>query len=1132
MLPGFRKETMFSHLRRSFPFLFALMLTFVVTQAHAQSTGNIRGTINDSTGANVPGAAVTVTSPATGLTRTEQSNESGLFVFSDLPIGSYIISTTKAGFQTQKRAATELLTGQTIGLDITLSIGSQTETVEVSTDTQQVQTSTSEVASTVDQQQMQDLPLNQRNPLQLTALTPGAVLTAVGTESGQQDQTGLVVNGLRATENNFQMDGAIYENRFFDSVPILPSPDGLQEFTIQAANFSAQYAGAGGLVQLSSRSGTNSLHGNAFEFIRNTVLNARNYFNPIGSFKPPFKLNQFGGTIGGPVVIPHVYSGRDKTFFFFSAEDLQRRSSPVTATIFVPTAAQLRGDFSALLPSGGTCPAVSAASIKLGTSACKVITSPTTGLAYPGNIVTAAINPLSAAVAAHYTTPLTGVDPISGGYITLENQNIDSTQYLVKIDHHVSASNQFSGRYFYNQDNFQRPFAAPLGFYAGNFFRNQSLVLSDTQTFSNTLTATFRASFGRFARTQIPEAPGLQSLQNLGSNVPLGTNVPIFPGIRANISGFVNIFSGGALTQAPTTFEYSADAVKVLGPHTLTFGATFEHDQINATDYSYTPGDNTFNGQRTGSALSDFYFGLDSNFFQDNGRKFYLRESRPAVYLQDDWKTTRNLTINAGIRWDPWLPPVDRNGTLVGFTPGVQSKVALNAPVGLQFAGDPGLEPSVFRQNWKDFAPRFGFAYNVGGKGSTVIRGAYGLFYSFPEGLLYQRTDATQPVDLYLNIPNPVNPWNNIYAAPGYAGGDPFPRAHVGPSQFANYSFILPVSGGVLNPNSKVEYTQSYNLVFEKTLPGGFATSFAYVGNRALHIMSSRQFNPAVCAQGAPCANLNNSTCTTCTTGNENSRRLYAGLGAVEFADSYEYANFNSFQLTVNRRVSRGLKLLANFVYSKALDNASSATEGSTGPNNPFNLSGSYGPADFDQRIRANISANYVSPTFHPSHGFFTEFVNGYQVNMILQSQSGLPFTVVSGTDRSLSGVGNDYADAVPGVSRARPSGASLTSQWFNTAAFRPAALGTFGNVGRNSIYGPGYEQFDLSVFKDLFMEKRVHGQFRAEGFNLLNHPNFANPNATASSGTFGQITSTNTSTGTGTTGLPRVFQFGAKVIF
>jgi hypothetical protein len=1122
--------------RKRTSLLVALLLTFLAAiGARAQSTGTITGTVSDPANAAVPDATVTVLNVGTGQSRTVQTNTSGVFLFPNLPIGSYSIEIVKSGFETQKRSATELLTGQTIGIDVTLKIGTQVESIEVGTETQQVQTSTSEVASTVDQQQMVDLPLNQRNPLQLTSLTPGAVLTTTGTESGQQDQTGLVVNGLRATENNFQLDGAVYENRFLDSVPILPSPDGLKEFTIEAANFGAQYAGAGGLVQLSSKSGTNKLHGNAFEFIRNTALNARNYFNPATSLKPPFKLNQFGGTVGGPIVVPRIYNGRDKTFFFFSAEDLQRRSSPQTATIYVPTQAELTGNFSALLPdSTGSCPAARSIT-PLGKSACKQIKNPVTGTNYAGNLITAAINPLSSAVAAHYTTPLTGVDQVSGGYVTLENQNIDSTQYLINIDHQVSSKNHLSGRYFYNQDNFQRPFAAPLGFFALNLYRNQSLTIGDQHTFSSTLTTNFRASFGRFARTQIPEAPGLQSLQDLGSKVSLGTNVPIFPGIRSNISGFVNIFSGGALTQDPTTFEYRAESVKVLGAHQIGFGFVFEHDAINANDYSYTPGDNTFDGSRSGSAMSDFYFGLDSQFFQDNGRKFYLRESRPSLYVQDDYKVNRELTLNLGLRWDPWLPPIDKNQTLVGFQPGFKSTIAPNAPTGMQFIGDSGVEASIFRKNWKDFAPRVGFAYNVGGSGTTVIRGAYGIFYGFPEGLLYQRTDATQPIDLYLNIsaPGAANPggtWDNTYN--NYPGGDPFPRAHVSPSQFATYNFLLPVSGGVLNPAAHVEYTQAYNLTIDQRLPAGFSATFAYVGNHAEHIMSSRQFNPAVCAAGAPCANLNNSTCTTCTTGNENSRRLFPGLGAVEFADAYEFANFNSFQMTVTRRVSRGLKVLGNFVWSKDMDNASSGTEGSAGPNNPFNLHASYGPADFDQRIRANISVNYVAPTFHPGNGFVKELVNGYEVNAIVQSQSGLPLTVTSGTDRSLSGVGNDYADVVAGVSPARPAGDDFHKQWFNTAAFTQAALGTFGNVRRNNIYGPGYEELDASIFKNFFEEARVHGQFRAECFNLFNHPNFANPSSAANSGTFGQITSTVTSSGTGTQGLPRVFQFGAKIIF
>ncbi len=1095
--------------------LFSLTLLFALL-LHAQSTGSIRGTVADASGASIPGASVTVTGTATGLTRTEQSNSSGLFVFPDLPIGPYTVTISKSGFATQKRAAAELLTGQTIGLDVALSVGLQTESVDVSADTQQVQTATSEVSTSVDEKQIQDLPLNARNPLQLTQLTPGAALTTVGTEVGQQDNVGLTVNGLRATENNYQLDGAMYINRFFDSVPVLPNPDALQEFTIQSADYSAQYAGAGALVQLSTRSGTDQLHGTAYEFIRNTVLNSHNYFQSV---VPPFKLNQFGGPVGGPVVIPHVYNGRDKTFFFFSAEDLQQRSSPNPINITVPTAAQLAGDFSALLHPASGLPTV--------------IYNPATGLPYPGNIITSGGSSLSQAVAQAFLTPL-HANQTTGVFVSTSNSNIDLTQYLVKLDHSISENNHLSGRYFYVQDNFQRAFNAPLGFYAANRFRNQSLTLSDTQVFSNSLTATFYAGAGRFARTQVPVSPGLRNLQSLGQNLPYGTaDVPVFPGVRANISGFVNIFSGGGLTQDPTSFEYKAQAIKVVRANAFSFGATFERDRVDATDYSYTPGDNTFNGQRTaapagapvvpgfsspsqyktGYAPADFFLGLDSTFFQDNGRKVYLREDRVGLYLQDDYKASRSLILNAGLRWDPWLPPNDLNQTLVGFLAGRQSLVAPNAPRGLVFRGDPGVQASIFPRNLNDFAPRIGFAYSVAGQGRTVVRGAYGLFYNFPEALLYQRTDAAQPVNLYLQINNPPQ-WDNIYA--GYPGGDPFPRPHLTPAQFGSYPFLLPFSGGVLNPLSKVSYTQDYNLTVEQQMPGRFAMSLAYVGNHALHIMSSRQFNPAVYEPGA-------------TVANENARRLYPGLGSVALADSYEYAVYNSLQLNVTRRVANGLTLLSNITFSKTIDNGSDATELATGPPNPFNLNSSRGPADFDQTIRFNAAVDYITPRYRGNR-FAQPFLNGYQLNVIANLYTGLPFTVLSGTDRSLSGVGNDYADVVPGISTRRPAGANRVSEYFNRAAFAAAAPGTFGDSSRNSLRGPGFEEIDASLFKDFFTERRIHGQFRAEGFNMLNHPNLANPVSTFSAGNFGQITGT-VATSASNLG-PRVFQFGAKVIF
>jgi hypothetical protein len=1071
----------------------ALLLSFaVVPRSFAQATGSLRGTVTDASGAVVAGANVIAANAATAATRTVVTNQEGIYVFPELAIGSYSLLVSHEGLESQKQEGIEVLTGHTVELRVELAVGNTAESVQVTAAAPLIQTTSTSVQTSVDRQHIQDLPLNGRNALQLTVLTPGTVLTSVGTESGQQDNTGLSVNGLRATQNNFQLDGGIYTDRFFDSVPILPNPDALQEFTIQSSNYGAQYGGAGALVQLSTRSGTNRIHGSAYEFLRNTELNAKNYFQQT---IPPFKLNQFGGTTGGPII-------KDRTFFFFAAEDLQQRSSPNPISITVPTAAELGGNFSALLAKG------------------IALFDPATGQAYPGNIIPTPIDALSGKLANKYLVPLAS-NPATGVFNSTSNSNIDSTQYLTKIDQVVTANNHLSGRYFYNQDNFQRAFNAPLGFYAANRFRNQSLIVTDTQVFSPTLTAILSASAGRFARTQIPEAPGLQSLQELGQNVPLGSpGESIFPGIRANISGFVDIFSGGALTQDSTSFDYQAAAVKLLRSHTLSVGAEFERDRIDMDDYSYTPGDNTFNGERTaaptgaslpagttksGSALADFYLGLDSQFYQDNGRKAYLRVNRPSLYAQDDWKLNRQLTVNAGLRWDPWLPPTDLNGTLVGFQSGQQSTIAPGAPLGLIFKGDQGLQASVFRRNWKDFAPRVGFAWNAGGRGTEVLRAGYGIFYGFPEGLLYQRTDAMQPVDLYLSYPAPAAAWDNIYA--GYPGGSPFPRAHVGPSQFANYKFALPVSGGVLDPNSKVNYTQNYNLTFEQQLPHDTAFSIAYVGNRGIHIMGSRQFNPAVFGPGA-------------TVGNENSRRLYPGLGAVEMAQSYEYSNYNSLQANLVLQRRHGLSVLTSLVYSKVIDNTSSATEGNTGPPDPFHLNSARGPADFDQALRYSLALDYLTPHFAVS-GLRNAVVNDWQVNAIASLQSGLPFTVLSGTDRSLSGIGNDYADQVG--SPDRPEGANKIKEYFNTAAFVPAAIGTFGNIGRNSLRGPGYADVDASIFKELLQGERVHAQFRAEAFNSFNRVNFANPVATVSSGTYGQITSA---------GSPRVFQFGLKLLF
>lgn len=989
-----------------------------------------------------------------------------------MPIGSYSIEAAKSGFDSKRAENVKLLTGQTVDLPIVLTIGTATQTVDVTDGAPLVQTASSSVQTTVNQKQMQDLPLNGRNPLQLTALTPGIAITDVGTESGQQDNRGITVNGLRATQNNFQLDGAGYTNRFFDSVPVMPNPDTLQEFTVQSSAYSAEYGGAGALVQLSTRSGTNQFHGTAFEFFRNTELNARNFFQLS---RPPFKLNQFGGTLGGAII-------KNRTFFFVSGQNLVQRSAPSPVSITTPTTAQRNGDFSSLLPA--------------------TVIRDASGTPYAGNrIPQAQLNPIAVRLANTYL-PL----PNSGSqYISVQNRNVDDVQYLVKIDQVISNTNHLSVRYFDDRNDFQRPFNAPNGFYAANTFNNKSLTVQDTHVFSPTLTGIFSASVGRYPRTQVPQAPGLQSLQDLGQQVPLGTGVPIFPGIRVNISGYVNIFSGGALQQNPTTFNYKSSFVKVLGAHTFSFGGEFERDRVNVNDFSYTPGDNTFNGQRSGNALADFFLGQESTFFQDNGRSFYLRQSRPSLYAQDDWRVNSQLTLNLGLRWEPWLPATDKNNTLTAFIPGLQSSVAPGAPRGLLYPGDYGIPGSVWKKDWNNLAPRAGFAWNVGGRGRTVVRGGYGIFYSQPEALLYQRTNSMQPVTLTVNIPNPPS-FTNPYAT--NTGGSSFPRAHATPSQFGSYGFTLPVSGGVLDPASPTGYTQNWNLTVERQLTKDISTSVAYVGNHGLHVMGSRQLNPAVLAPGA-------------TVANENARRLYPGLGTVEVASPYVYDIYHSLQASVTKRTNKGLTLLANFVWSKTIDNTSSAIEGNPGPSNPFNFRSSRGPADFDQTYRFNLSGNYVFPKLHVT-GLRNIVLNDWQLNSIASIYSGLPFTVVSGTDRSLTGVNNDYADQIGDASR--QPGANPVAQYFNTAAFRAATLGTFGSVGRNTLRGPAYANIDASLFKNFSLTETWQVQFRAEAFNLQNRANFNNPNASVgATATFGRITSAFD---------PRVLQFALKLSF
>ena len=1043
--------------------------------AHAQANfASLSGTLLDSSGGVLPGVTVVCKNLRTGLTQETVTNEVGIFRFADLPIGQYEVTASLQGFQKLVAGGINLITGQAADIKLTMQPGGLETTVEVSGATPVTQTASSTVQTSMTVRQVQDLPLNGRNPMQLVVLTAGASITDAGTVTGQQDNRGVTVNGLRATQNNWRLDGANYNNRFFGSAPVLPNPDTLEEFTVQSANYSARTSGAGALVELSTRSGSNQFQFSAFEFLRDTSLNANDPFNhAAGREKPPFKLNQFGGTVGGPII-------KNKTFYFGAYQATRRESAPGTASVRSLTAAERSGNFS---------------------DYTGVVRDPLTGLPFAGNIVPAnRIDPMVAQI-LNDMLPL----PNSGlNLVTALQSDTNDDQVTARVDHELMSNNRLTVRYFYDANRFQRTFNAPPGFLADNDFRNQSFLVRDSHIFSSNFLLTLQGSYSKFRRVQEPATPNMKTLQQYGVNAPQSITTDFFPGVRFFAAPLFQLFSGGGLEQTPSTWDFHATAIWSKGRHNLQFGADLQFDKLYVLDASFTVGSWTFNGSRTGYLPADIMMGYPSTFVQDSGRTIDLFEQKYHFWVQDDWKATDKLTVNAGLRWEPWTPPTDSLNNLVGFVKGQQSTIAPDAPLGMVYPGDQGIPESLFSNNFGLFAPRVGAAYDVRGNGRTVIRGGYGIFYIDPALTIYTRTVSTQPSVLTTSL---VNPYSFYDPYNGVAGGNPFPFTRRDPSEFGAFKYIKPVSGGVLDPTQNKGYSQNWNVTLEQQLGKDLSLSVAYVGNKGTDILAAMELNPAIYGPGA-------------TTGNTNSRRTYAGMSAMEIATPYQRSDYNSLQITATKRASHGLTVLSSYVYGRAKDNNSSTIEGSGAyPRSSSDPDIDYAWADFDVRHKFNLSLVYDLP--FKADGGARWLVNDWQVNAIMVLRSGLPITVLSGTDRSLTAIGRDNADLVGDT--APPSGSDKLL-WFNPAAFAPAALGTFGSSERNFLRGPGSKTIDFAIFKNFPIGQRAKFQFRLETFNVFNWVNYNNPNATYTAGAnFGRILGA---------GDPRVIQFGFKFIY
>jgi outer membrane receptor protein involved in Fe transport len=1057
--------------RKLFASLF-LLLSAAFAALGQNVTASLTGVVRDATGGVVPKATVRAVNVGTNAEFQATTNAEGQYTIRTMPVGVYNVTVEAPGFKRREISGIRLQVNDVARIDATLDVGATVETVTVSGSVVPVDTETSTLKTVVDQKRIEELPLNGRNPTQLMQLVAGvtadprADVTSGTTYPGV---TPVSVNGSRSNTTNYVLDGANNNDHYTNAPNPMPNPDALQEFSVQTNNFSAEFGRqSGAIVNAVTKSGTNEFHGSAFEYVRNNALNAANYFAPIVKGEKQsdgLKRNQFGATLGGPVWIPKLYNGRDKTFFFFSYQGTRLRQAPVESQIVVPTAAMRSGDFSAL---------------------SKQLKNPFTGQPYPNNRIPASdISPISLAILEHVPLPTSGNTTFAAA-----PNNFDENQWLVRGDQQIGGNNRLTARWFRSFGE-TPAFLDPNNYLSqitGRTWLNQSVSVTDTHTFSPTFINQALFSFNRTDGNNVPIYPP-QSFTDLGVNI-FNDDKPQW---YVSVQGYWGTLNTGDTNRfLRDEWQVSDTARWTRGPHQFSFGGEYGRGADDVTNNFRANGRFTFNGGSapfTGDSFADFLIGKFASMQQGAGEYRNTRFNRMALFFEDSWKTTPRFTLNLGLRWEPFFPYTDVNGRLAAWHPGQQSQRYVNAPLGVVFPGDPGVPEGGFPIAWMNFAPRVGFAWDVFGDGKTAIRGGYGVFYDDPSTIAWNSQADQAPFGTVLTIDG--NATNSI--ADPYAGAvNPFPSPLNPPSNayFPQFSTQFLASPSMRNP-----YMQSWNLTVERELMGDFVLRGSYVGSKGTNLVSIRELNPAVFAPGV----------TTATT---NQRRIFApGLGSTSIVEPGGTSSFNALQLTVERRFSKGFSVLANYQFAKSLDDASANKGTGINMTNPYDRSFDRGRSDFDRTHVFSFSGLWELPIRFQSRGL-NAVLGGWNLNGIVSLMSGYPFTVTSGVDNARTGTGGQRAILTgdPYFSGDRTRAEQVT-QWLNKTAFAPNPLGTFGTLGRNIFEGPGYANIDLGLAKDFRITERFTTTFRFETFNALNHPNFDLPTATLNSGNFMKIT-------------------------
>jgi hypothetical protein len=1110
-----------------------ILLAFLFASAAVWAqTSQISGVIQDASGSAIPGAAVKATQTATGIARTASSGVDGGYVLPNLPVGPYLLEVTKEGFNKYLQTGIVLQVETSPTVNVSLQIGSVSEQVTVEANAIQVESRTTSVGAVVDNKQIMEMPLNGRDAHELVFLAGMAVNPGDGSMNSIRNYPTVVVSvaGGNGDGVAYYLDGIVHQDPYNSLSLPLPFPDALQEFKVETSAVPAQYGfHATASVGAITKSGTNTFHGDLFEFLRNGDLNARDYF---AVSRDTLRRNQWGGTIGGPIK-------KDKLFFFGGYQRTSLRSDPVQNTYFIPTPQMAAGNFSAI-------------ATKL-----KDPRDPTGQTFFPNNqIPLSLISPVATNILKTFPATIDASGRTIAGLVA----GLDEDLITAKIDYQVNSKHTVFGRYLDANLNKASTFDGknPLSI---NFFPVHDLdygvALGDTWLISPNLVSSLRLGANRTNVTKLPD--NYVTWPSVGANIsPLAGSI-----IGLNLAGTGVAFgagnsSPGAQHNGPL-WSVLEDLSWIKGSHQIGLGGSVFQQRLNYWSGTNAVGVASFDGNVTGATLADFMLGNMSGFSQGTNYGFYTRQYYIALYAQDNWKVNRRLTINYGVRWEPYLAPYNNRGENQHFDPALytanfHSQVFSNAPAGLAFPGDPQYTCGEYFNcpRWNKFFPRVGLAFDPKGDGKMTIRAGYGMYGDRAMMLAGSAMYFDPPFGNTLNLSggNIQNPWANYPGATGLpAGQNPMPTLAAGQG-FGVYAHNLPFPafGGYVNSPLKgfnPVYMNQWNLSIQRQVGQNWLLSANYVGNNSIHMVSGENVNlgvfiPGNCVAGqyglkapGPCS----------TTANTNNRRVlylqnqaagtaYSGIGQIDDGGTQTYEALN---LSARERLSRGFTVATNYTWAHCIGDQYNQNPPAGAGVAPFGNRRQWRSNCPGPDVRQLFTLSLVTTTPKFSNKALRILGSDWEIAPLLSIRSAQEFTVFSGLDNALNGQGlqtPNLASANPYLSsHACPSAPCVA--WVSKSAFAQPTNGVYGNLGYYNLKGPGVFQLNLSLSRSFPVWESRTIQLRAEAFNLPNHLNPAPPSATLTAPNFGQITSDITSGINGVaTGDYRVVQLAMKFIF